>query len=264
MDSNKLIDAARLVRRELLLKDEPIKAYNMLRKLDMKELEPELDKTYGMIRHVFEPELYEEIYKTAPLDDAHLIEPESVAINPSTKYDRYGWIMQELHDEKPESYMDLACYVGSLPIYAASIGINAYGVDMTDRAVEIAIERAKKSGLDKKATFFQGDVTKFDTVKADLVSAFEVFEHVPDPKAFVKHLLSIANKYVYLTTPDGPFGDGAGNLGHWEWDGKKMHTRGHITAWNKNTFKKLLEDCECKIHLFEAKPDGLLWAKVSR
>jgi hypothetical protein len=262
---SKLINSLKIIREELLVKDEPIKAYNLLKLFNKPELKPELDRTYGLIRHIMEPAIYKKYYGMHGEDqipDCELIEPREFITNAGARYERYKWIVDEFEMNRPKSYLDLACYIGSLVTTAASKGIKAYGVDMTKRAIEVARERAKFANLE--CEFFCDDVTKFNGVRADMVSAFEVLEHVPDPKEFIEHLCSLSNGWVYITTPNGSYGDGEGNLGHWDWDGEELHVRGHVRVFTKASLFKLLSDCGCEIDFLDAMQDNLLWAKFKK
>lgn len=256
-----LINAVKTIYKELLIKDEPLKAYNLLKELDLPELEREKNISYKMVEHAFDEEIYQRNYGHHGEDqipDAESIEPISFVDHPEKRYDRYGWIMGELKNTSPKSYMDLACYVGTLPLAAAKMGIKATGVDMTMRAVEMAKERNEKLGLN--AEFFCDDITKFKGTTAELVSAFEVLEHVSDPKEFIKHLCDLSTGWVCVSTPNGPYGNGDGNLGGWNIPGY----RGHLRVFTASSLRKLLEDCGCEIEFCEGMRDTLVWAKFRK
>lgn len=263
MDSNKLIDALRVIRKELIVKDEPLKAYKLLKHFNLEELKTELKNTKGMVRHVYSPKEYLRGYDI-PVPDAEMIEEEVYALNAGARYPRYQWILDEIKKEMVTSYLDLGCYVGSMVLTVAKMGIDAYGVDMTKGSIDIANKRAKKFGIEN-AKFFLGDVTEFTLQKADIVSSMEVLEHVVDPVAYVKNMANLANRWAYVSTPNGPFGNGEGNLtmkGGWEWDG--IGIRGHIRVFTKQTLTDVLEEAGCKIALIEARDDQLLHAKFRR
>jgi 2-polyprenyl-3-methyl-5-hydroxy-6-metoxy-1,4-benzoquinol methylase len=220
-----------------------------------------------MLGNVLVEGLYEKIYGDDPVPDAEKIEPESVALDAERQYARYAWAVQEAKDLEAETYIDLACYLGSLPLTIANKVPSikkAYGVDMTKQSINIARSRAEKFNLEDKTEFFVDNVEGFNKVKADLVTAFEVIEHVKDPVKFVKNLADIANKWVLISTPNGCYDDGRGNMGHWEWDGNEMHTRGHVRAFRKGNLKKLIEDCGCVIDIIEERPNNVLWVKFRK
>jgi len=261
---SKLIDAVRTIRKELIIKDEPLKAWKLLEAIDSKELNPERDRTWTMINHVYDEDRYQEIYGMQGQDqipNAELVEPRDYITNAGKRYYRYQWIVEEAERNKPSTYMDLACYVGSLVTTVANMGIHSIGVDMTERAIELAKERAKSAGIEN-CEFYVADATKFKKKKADMVSAFEVFEHVPDPDQFIEHLLSLVNKggWCYITTPNGPFDNGRGNLGHWD----IPNYRGHVRVFTKATLLKIMDNHNCEIGYLEGEHDGLLWLKFRR
>jgi hypothetical protein len=96
--------------------------------------------------------------------------------------------------------------------------------------------------------------------------SFEVFEHVPDPVAYLESLANLTTPkgWVHITTPDGPFLNGKGNIemeGGWEWkegDG----CRGHLYVFNRKLMKDLLKDDE--VGRLSSEPDGLLWIKYRK
>jgi len=259
MDSKKLADAIRTIRRELLIKDEPIKAHRLLEAVikDLPELKEELERTKKMIRHLSDREEYLKVYSTSPSEDCADIEPEELIVHPGAKYYRYQWICDEIKHLQPETYADLACYVGTLPIWAASQGVKAYGVDLTKNTIAEAERRAENEK--KEVEFIQDDLMNFKK-GVDLVSAFEVLEHVPDDEAFIKHLLGLAKQWAYITTPNYSFGDGEGNLGHWDFGGG---VRGHVRIYNENTLTDLIERCGGEVGDMFVK-DGLLHAKFRK
>lgn len=249
--------AIKLIRKELVIKDEVLKAWKLLELFkNVKGLEEERKNTYGMIRHVYNEEELRKAYQDVVCEDCEQIEPEDVIADPGSKFDRYGWMADILKKDKPKSYLDMGCYVGSLVIYAANLGIKAYGVDYTPKVIEIARRRAKGS-----CKFFIDDVRSFNKVKADYVSCFEVLEHIPNVEKFVDNLANLANKWVFLSTPDGPYGNGEGNLKQgWEWDGKGV--RGHIRVFVPETLRQLLKNYQVK-EMFTDK-GGLLCCKYRK
>jgi len=263
MVSKKLVDAIKAIRKELIIKDEPLKAHNLLNNIDrvyQKELKEEIKKTSGMVRHFFSPEEYKKAYDI-PVDDAKYIESENIALKADERYDRYRWILEELDKEKAESFLDLGCYVGSVVLTAASRGFQSYGVDITGGAIKVANERVKKFKLEDKAKFYLGDVRLFDKHEADIVMSFEVLEHIPAVDKYIRHMAKLAKKWAYVSTPDGPYGNGEGNIqGGWEWRGEKDY-RGHLRVFTETTLRDLIESCDCEIALLEGRDDGLVHCK---
>ena len=254
-----LQNAIKIIRKYLVIHDQPLKAYQLMEALNIPELDDLKNKSYGMVRHFYSQKEHVKAYDI-PVPDCELIEPEECAINPQNRYARYAWFMEDTKDVK--SMIDLGCYVGSLVIASSRRGAKAVGVDLTTGSINVAKSRAKKLGKD--CNFYVADVTKFDKGTYDAVVSFEVFEHVLDPQQYIDHLASLTNDgaWVYITTPDGAYGNGQGNLDMgWEWQ-EGNGTRGHLRTFNQKIMRQLLNNYE--VARLSKEPDGLLWIKYRR
>lgn len=257
--------ALKILRKELIIKDEPLKAYNLLKRFQDQfgiKLPEEFDKTKKMLIHYFDPKEYNFTYNdNMDKEDFEVIEPLEIATNAGLKYWRYGWVLKNLKGEKAKSYMDLACYVGSVVTTASKMGIKATGVDTTKKVINVAKRRAKDVGV--KCDFYCDDITTFDKVKAEHVSAMEVLEHVVDPEGLINHMADLATKWCYISTPDGPYGNGEGNLPNWDWRGP-TDRRGHLRVFTFNSLKEILERNNMEIKELFSGDDGLLHTKYRR
>jgi len=259
-------DALRIMRQELITKDEPLKAYNLLNRFEKQfgiYLPHEMDKTKKMICHYFDPKEYDFTYNgNMDKEDFEQIEPVEYTTKAQDRYFRYGWVLKNLEGEKAKSYIDLACYIGSLVTTAAFRGIPSIGVDKTQKVIEVAKRRASEAGVSRKVKFYCEDITTFEKEKAEHVSALEVIEHVPDPVKLITHMADLATKWCYISTPDGPYGNGEGNLPNWDWRGPSDR-RGHLRVFTFNSMKEMLEKNHMEIkELFTQ--DGLLNCKFRR
>ena len=256
-----LLPAIKTIRQELVTKDEPLKAWKLLEHYkDVKGLDEERKNTYGMVRHCFSEE---ELIKSCdiPADDCETIEPAIIALDPTQRYSRYKWAVDSILEQKAKSMIDLGCYVGSLPLYFAKCGLKTTGVDLTQATIKVAIQRATE--LNVNPLFVLQDVTKFKPKeKVDAVTALEILEHIVKPQEFIHHIADMLNPggWAYISTPDGPYGNGEGNIKQgWEWDGKGV--RPHIRVFVKETIRQLLKGYEIG-ELFSQ--DGLLNFKYRR
>jgi 2-polyprenyl-3-methyl-5-hydroxy-6-metoxy-1,4-benzoquinol methylase len=258
-------DAILALRKELIIKDEPLKAYNMLIRFRDEhgiDLKDEIDRTYKMISHYFDPKEFDVAYNdNVQNNNFEDIEPICFATDASPRYWRYKWVQDHLDREKAKSYMDMGCYVGSMVTTAAKKGIESTGVEYTKKVVEVARRRAREVNVD--ATFYADDVTKFDKVKAEHVSSMEVLEHIIDPALYLDHLANLATKWVYVSTPNGPYGDGEGNLPNWDYRGP-TDRRGHLFVFTEHTLRKILEDQGMEIDELIEGEDLLLHVKYRR
>lgn len=254
-----LQDAVRVLRKELIIKDEPLKALRLCELFkDKVDLTTELANSKGMLRHYFDSTQWEKSYNI-PISDCEMIEPIQFARDASPRYLRYKWVIDNLRKDKAKSYLDLGCYVGSLVTTASLMGIEAYGVDNTKEAIKVAEHRNEQ--VEAKAKFFVGNAQTFSEQKAEHVSALEIIEHILDPKAFIENMLTLG-KICYISTPDGPYMNGQGNIDMgWEWHGETDY-RGHLRVFTQTTMKELLKDC--KILFLQTFSDGLIHVKFRK
>lgn len=255
MTDPKLLEAVRALRKELIVKDEPLKAFNLLVSLNLPELEEEKKKTMSMIRHMFDYEFYKKYHEESLPE---FPEPEEDCIYIDNKWPRYKWMLGKL--EEKSTIVDLGCGDGSFCLTLANKGYEVVGVNLHKESIRLVGERATKFNLHTRCKFIQADVFDYKD-PADFVIISEIVEHVPDPKKLVDHAASMANKWVFLTTPNGPFMNGEGNLPQWDFKGPD-DVRGHVRVYNKKLMEELLKDYEIG-ELTEAE-DGLLHVMYRR
>lgn len=253
MSDPKLLEAVRALRKELIVKDEPLKAYNLLVSLNLPELKPEMERTFSMVRHMFDYDFYKKYHEESLPE---FPEPEEVCLYINTKWPRYEWMLKEI-EKLPniKTVLDLGCADGAFCLTLANKGYTTHGINLNKESVRIAKERATKFNLDKRCAFQQGDVFDVGIMTYDVVIISEIIEHVPDPKKLVDLAARMAIHWVFLTTPNGPFMNGQGNLPQWDCKGPD-DIRGHVRVYTKKTIEELLKDYEIG-QLIEAE-DGLL------
>jgi len=99
-------------------------------------------------------------------------------------------------------FLDIGCSIGAVTAAAASLGLDAYGIDIDEATLRIAQEqygdKARFEFITVEALAARGD-------KFDMIYMSEVIEHVNNPEEFVAALSSLLNKggLLYLTAPDG-------------------------------------------------------------
>jgi 2-polyprenyl-3-methyl-5-hydroxy-6-metoxy-1,4-benzoquinol methylase len=153
----------------------------------------------------FKVENYEEFYehhqfvetKDADAENVHEIVP------------RFGWGFDMVETHKPKNLLDLGTLDGSFPItIARHFGIPCTGVDLTKDGTDLARERALKLRL--PAEFYQGTVEAYleafadNGLKFDMITAFEIIEHVKDVPLFLKLIDGVLapGGHVLISTPD--------------------------------------------------------------
>lgn len=94
--------------------------------------------------------------------------------------------------------LDVGCGAGSFVDAALSAGYTAEGIDLSRPAVEIATG----FGLPvSRRDFFSEDI---QAASRDIVTLFEVIEHVPEPVAFLRRAEDVVRPggLIYITTPN--------------------------------------------------------------
>lgn len=122
---------------------------------------------------------------------------------------RFGWGFDMVEELKPKSLLDLGTLDGSFPLTIAShFDIPTVGIDLTKDGISLANARAEKFGV--AAEFYQGTIESAlrhyaeRGTKFDMITCFEVIEHVKDPKYLLKLIDGVLSPRgnVLISTPD--------------------------------------------------------------
>jgi SAM-dependent methyltransferase len=98
--------------------------------------------------------------------------------------------------------LDVGCNTGYGTLRFVPVAGRVVGVDVSPRAIEAALERAPDGRPEFIVT--SGFDLPFADASFDLVTSFQVLEHVPDPGAFLRELARVARPggTVILATPN--------------------------------------------------------------
>jgi 2-polyprenyl-3-methyl-5-hydroxy-6-metoxy-1,4-benzoquinol methylase len=98
--------------------------------------------------------------------------------------------------------LDVGCNTGYGTLRFAQVAGRVVGVDVSPRAIEAARQRAPDGRPEFVLT--SGFDLPFPDESFDLVTSFQVLEHVPDPQAFLRELARVARRggMVILATPN--------------------------------------------------------------
>jgi ubiquinone/menaquinone biosynthesis C-methylase UbiE len=98
--------------------------------------------------------------------------------------------------------LDVGCNTGYGTLRFAPVANRIVGVDVSPRAIEAARERARDGRPEFIVT--TGFELPFPAATFDLVTSFQVLEHVPDPLAFLRELARVLRSggTVILATPN--------------------------------------------------------------
>lgn len=134
----------------------------------------------------FDAHDYEEFYENhhfQPLQEDYALEAHEII-------PRFGWGFDIVESLQPKTLLDLGCLDGSFTLSVARhLGVNTMGVDLTKDGIRIARERSAKYQLPSK--FHQGTIEEWlidfiaDGLKYDVVTCFEVVEHVKNPTELI-------------------------------------------------------------------------------
>lgn len=99
-------------------------------------------------------------------------------------------------------YLDFGCANGTLVAYAKRLGHDAYGIDISKAAVDFAKNKFSLAGKVQVAQDIKS--AKNLPKQFDIISSFEVVEHLPDPVAFAKQVYEklTPGGYWIFSTPN--------------------------------------------------------------
>lgn len=152
----------------------------------------------------FKLEDYEDFYSQ------HYFQPveDKDAINAHRIFPRVGWALDVAKEIKPKKVLDLGCLEGytalTISKHVDSVEL-VVGVDLSEKAIKIAEKHAESNRL--AAEFFQTSIEAFlekTQEKFDLITIFEVMEHVKNPEQVLKLVDKVLapGGTVLVSTPD--------------------------------------------------------------
>jgi len=97
---------------------------------------------------------------------------------------------------KGKRVLEIGCGIGTDTISFARAGAQVTAIDLTEKSLEMARQRARVFGLEDRIRFFQADAEKLsDTVPVepyDLIYSFGVIHHTPHPDNVLREI----RKYI--------------------------------------------------------------------
>jgi 2-polyprenyl-3-methyl-5-hydroxy-6-metoxy-1,4-benzoquinol methylase len=216
------------------------------------------------VRHIFDRKEYVKLYENNtgwfPAKD-EWIEQD----NPPGR-DRFEWVLSRLKKALPNGgrVLDVGCSDGFHSLLYAKHGYQVVGVDIDQRCVDVANERAKRWNL--PAIFVKGYFEEMETSRIplpmdptrnwqhefDAVVCCEVLEHVPDPAFLLGCLGDCAkdNAPILITTPDEAFDKGdtpEGGGAYLQAD----EITAHVRIFTQESFEALLKS-DSEFHVIES------------
>ena len=120
---------------------------------------------------------------------------------------------KHIEPNKIHAIADIGCGVGNKTAFMAEHFNKAkvYGYDFS----KPGISAAKRNHRQKNVLFATEDITKKDyNKKYDLITAFDVLEHIEDWKALTSQLIKANTKYMLLSSPVGKMRPYEVHIGH--------------------------------------------------
>jgi ubiquinone/menaquinone biosynthesis C-methylase UbiE len=102
----------------------------------------------------------------------------------------YRWIINKLNPTPGLRLLDIACGLGILVFYAKDRGVNAYGIDLSSKAVQLA-----KKNLDNQGLFVgNGEALPFPNSSFDYVTNIGSLEHFTSMETGLQEMRRILKK----------------------------------------------------------------------
>lgn len=131
--------------------------------------------------------------------------------------------------------LDIGCAFGFFLELARDNGWKVQGLEISEYAYTYAKNVLKLPVMNKTL-----EKAKFKSSSFDVVTIFDVIEHLPDPKSTLKEIRRVLkpNGLVVITTPN--IGSITAKILWKNWE-EVRRVREHIYFFSKNTLKKILE-----------------------
>lgn len=153
----------------------------------------------------------------------------------NTRYQRYliECLEKYMDEEKVNSVVDVGCGQGLNTVLFLDDFTNAVitGIDLSETGIQYA--KSKWGGVDR-ISFQCGDITVMPFKNQyDLVTAFELLEHIKNWKQVAKALCQASNRYIMVSSPVGRMREYEIMHGHY-----RNFKRGELESFfNSNGFR---------------------------
>ena len=109
-------------------------------------------------------------------------------------------LMELCHIKKGSYVLEVGCGVGLTTAYLAKKGCKVVGIDLSEKMIEKAREKAKRKGLEDKIEFLVADAQKlpFKDNTFDAVISESVYVFIPDRKKAMKEFNRVIKKGGYV------------------------------------------------------------------
>jgi 2-polyprenyl-3-methyl-5-hydroxy-6-metoxy-1,4-benzoquinol methylase len=152
---------------------------------------------------------------------------------------------------------EVGCGEGELSLALARDGLEIRGSDIAADVVAEARRRADAAGLqvDYRTAPIEALAPPGDA--AELVVCCEVLEHLPDPRAGLERIASLAQPWLLVSVPREPLWR-ALNLARGKYARDLGNTPGHLNHWSRRSFLEFVGE---RIEIVEVR-SPLPWTMV--
>jgi SAM-dependent methyltransferase len=141
--------------------------------------------------------------------------------------------------------LDVGCGAGAFVYHARARGLDAHGIDFSRKSIEAG---RRRFGLTTLVPRSLADFRKEHAGPAfDIVTAFEVLEHVESPGAFLADIRE-------LLEPDGLLVLSVPNPGRWPVRGFLDYPPHHLTRWTERPLRAIHENVGFEVVKVERTP----------
>lgn len=212
--------------------------------------------TRKMLEHVYDPQVYYRMYGdyASGMNGVEAIPLPNAVLHEYSQWPRYDLFDRTLRTFENQGqkvlYLDIGSHDGWLTNRAGIRGHHSFGIDACLPYVDLANLKSREfnTGAQHTRSFFT--VEPFPNhfpKKYDLITCFEVYEHVPETSVLVNHLAQLLKPggKLLLTTPHGSWLRGIQVNYHEGWDEAKP--KEHIRAPTMNDVRRDLESAGLRV-----------------
>ncbi len=178
------------------------------------------------------------------------VEDEKREIEKWEKLPRLNVLLPILSQIPKGKLFDVGCSTGFFMLIAKKLGFETYGMEASEKAVKIAKDKFKLKVVE---AFSFNDLPQDYRGPYDVITAFEVLEHVEDPMSFLKDIFSFLKDGGILILSCPPFykfenlAKGYRKFKWWYGD----YPPNHVTRWKLWTLHYALKKVGFdEVHLF--------------
>ncbi|MGB9934618.1 methyltransferase domain-containing protein [Thermodesulfovibrio yellowstonii] len=178
------------------------------------------------------------------------IEDEKIEVEKWSRVPRFNVLLPILSQVSKGKLLDIGCSTGFFMLIAKKIGFEVYGMEASEKAVNIATDKFKLNVV--KAMSFD-ELPEEYKLSYDVITAFEVLEHVHAPSEFLEDIYSLlADRGILILScpPFYKFENTAKGYRKYKW-WYNDYPPHHVTRWKPWTLHYALKKVGfSEVHIF--------------